>query len=440
MRALTSLRRLRCVRLSSTVAALALTTAVPIERSYANGPWGYCSYPGTYSITPWNNVFALAGAGSAVGRLCQPPAQTYTTPQDFPATLFKPYGYSGFAFLAAGGSVITSSSVGVTTLDTRSSGLDWAYGAWSSGSSSLIASQILLSGETRVYTSGAHAYGLFASSGGSITSLSPLTSITTSGSGADGVRADSKGPDNPVNGGVVAPNPLGSSSVISMNGGSVATNDASAIGLHASGSGSRITTSAGVTVVTKGGGRLRRPGRHRRRSRPERRLDDDIRPRLDRPLRVRSGFDHHRGTGRRPGPDARDQRKRQSGCPVGCRRRRCPQRRIHSDDRRRRFPRSLRRRRHRQFGRGVVDQRGERRRVDGQRDRPLRDRRRSQHLDHRNHRRHHRRERQWRPGRHRRRSRPEWRLGDDIRPRLDRPLHVPERVRASPRNRSSARA
>ena len=213
-------------------------------------------------ITSGNNVFALSGdVCAATGRSYNPPP-TLSPPLPTPPPTF-PVSYTGFAFFAYNGGVITSTG-GVTIIANNNPAPtppalpeSSAYGVWSDGG------QInLTAGLADVQTSGATAYDLYASNGGAITLGDGK--IQSSGAGAFGLYASGAGSTITATGtaltvqtgvggtaaadGVVADT---GGTVNLMTGGVIKTNVGGSIGLVVEGSSSTITGS-GLSVQSIG--------------------------------------------------------------------------------------------------------------------------------------------------------------------------------------------
>jgi hypothetical protein len=216
---------MRALALTCSTGVLALTLLAP-ERASA-----FCTYPNQLSHPPITNVFALAANNCTV-----PAGASYVPTSHLPPGIVLPVPYTGFGFFADQGGVINSAGDGVS-INTTQTGFANAYGVWSDGLSfgpSPTASQINLTGEITVTTSGESAYGLYATGGGVVTSSSASSSISTSGANASGVVAASGGQ-------------------ATVTGGTVTTSGANANGLFVTGGQSSIAAS-GVTIVTGAGG------------------------------------------------------------------------------------------------------------------------------------------------------------------------------------------
>ena len=209
-----------------------------------------------------NNVFALSGDVCAATGPSYNPPPTLSPPLPTPPPTF-PVSYTGFAFFAYNGGVITSTG-GVTIIANNNPAPtppalpeSNAYGVWSDGG------QInLTAGLADVQTSGATAYDLYASNGGAITLGDGK--IQSSGAGAFGLYASGAGSTITATGtaltvqtgvggtaaadGVVADT---GGTVDLMTGGVIKTNVGGSIGLVVEGSSSTITGS-GLSVQSIG--------------------------------------------------------------------------------------------------------------------------------------------------------------------------------------------
>ena len=193
------------------LALTAFFSAAAASVGHANAS---CTYN---SVSPPSGVFALTG------NVCTAAAGTYNPTVQPPVSL--PVTYTGFGFFAYSGGVINSpNAVTINTTDPIN-----AYGAWSDGTGA----KINLDGGTTVSTTGGNSYGLYASQGGVISATAPVM-ITSSGSFANGVQADTGG-------------------AVTLGGGSVAVTGTGSLGLFAIGTGSQINAN-NVAVSTAGSG------------------------------------------------------------------------------------------------------------------------------------------------------------------------------------------
>ena len=170
-------------------------------------------------------------------------------------TIPAPPGNIVGLFAQNGGVIAADAETGFITVNANAT--DGSYAIWSEG----FASQIDLAVPVTITTPGSGSIGLYASGGGAIATPDGL-SFTVNGASSIGVRASGVSSTIAVTGAAIVMNEPSSNGVqadaggaVTVNGGSVTLKPAvsDAVGLFATGSGSKITAD-GTVILTEGPG------------------------------------------------------------------------------------------------------------------------------------------------------------------------------------------
>lgn len=252
-------------------AAFAALLGLLVDRAAA------CTYPSAGTST--DNVFSLNGSAPCT----VPPNSAYMSGPNKPLHVVLPVPYTGYVFLAynhgsisaSGGTLSLTSTSTPSTAPITGVPLYGAYGAWSDGGPGHAASINFNSAtaptSVTVTTSLQTSYGLYASSGGQISSVNPASSLSVSTAGQDSHAVFATGAGSLANlGGTTKFTTSGNGAIglyataggaisatgqttISTSGTTSGSTGLSAFGVNADGAYSQITLGS-ATITTSGAG------------------------------------------------------------------------------------------------------------------------------------------------------------------------------------------